>query len=377
MRSIISLFLGAVALSGSFGIARQLLDSRAVSYEATYLRSGSRQLQNVFSEGLANLPPDFLQQLQTFFLALSEIFSSDFESPFETPTLDTPPSQPVSDGTIMGAIASFDELSILKSLIDVSPGIFEVLSAEDSLTTLFAPSNQAFQRIEDDFGIRVEDASPGALQFILQFHMFDGLIPLSSLVENTFLRATNGNATLVARSTNEFVLESPGNPRVSRFESSNIETDNGMIHIIDNVLLTAASSIPREIEANMELSIFHSALKNTGLIDILFDEGPFTVFAPTNDAFDALGPEEFEALFNEESNDLLKRILLYHISPEGFLGSGDFRGTIKTLLAGSDIKVTGLGTTLNGAATFTERNVQTTTGVLHKINFVLDPNNMP
>ena len=299
-------------------------------------------------------------------------------APVPTPPTSSPISvAPVAAGdTIADVVAPIPQLSILNSLLADQPGLVALLSSPGSFT-LFAPTNQAFDNIEDEFGVRVEDATLATQEFILQYHVYEPQLLSSVFDDSTFIRSANGNATLVTTPNNDIVLVSPGNPRPSFVVTADIQTANGVVHIIDNVLLTASSNVPQEVSANTDLSFLANALRVTGLDIALREQGPFTIFAPTNAAFESLGAETIATLIDPVNVDLLTRILLYHVSPQGFLGSGDLAnigpGTVSTLIPDRSITINDNGTIINGDVSFAELNIQATNGVIHKINSVLNP----
>lgn len=300
------------------------------------------------------------------------------QAPVPTPPTAAPISiAPVAPGsTIADVIAPIPQLSILNELLADQPGLVALLSGPGSFT-LFAPSNTAFDNVEDEFGVRVEDATLATQEFILQFHVYEPALLAADFDDDTFIRSANGNATLVTTPNGGVTLVSPGNPRPSSVVVANTVASNGVIHIIDNVLLTASSSLPQEIEANGDLSFLLAALQSTGLDVALREQGPFTVFAPTNDAFFALPQDVIDVITDPANVAILERILLYHVSPQGFLGSGDLAnigpGTVSTLIPDRFITINDAGTVINGDVTFFETNIAATNGVIHKINSVLNP----
>jgi uncharacterized surface protein with fasciclin (FAS1) repeats len=110
-----------------------------------------------------------------------------------------------------------------------------------------------------------------------------------------------------------------------------------------------------------------------GLVDTLKGDGPFTVFAPTDDAFAALPEGTVEDLLKPENKDKLTAILTYHVVP-GKVMSGDLSNDmmVKTV-QGGDLKImTEGGVTVNGANVVTA-DVEASNGVIHVIDAVLLP----
>ena len=118
-----------------------------------------------------------------------------------------------------------------------------------------------------------------------------------------------------------------------------------------------------------------AALEAAGLIDALTGEGPFTVFAPTDEAFAKLPAGTVESLLKPENKEKLKSILLYHVVPGNVTAKQVMKldgRTVKTLEGGS-IKVgTMHGVTVDDARV-TKTDIQASNGVIHVIDTVLMP----
>jgi uncharacterized surface protein with fasciclin (FAS1) repeats len=117
-----------------------------------------------------------------------------------------------------------------------------------------------------------------------------------------------------------------------------------------------------------------AALQAAGLIDALKAKGPFTVFAPTDDAFAKLPAGTVESLLKPENKDKLKGILLYHVV-KGKIASSSIHGNPKpkTLQgAALDVKATKEGVTVN-AARVTTADIRASNGVIHVVDAVLMP----
>ncbi|MFS8814107.1 fasciclin domain-containing protein [Synechococcus sp. R60.4] len=127
--------------------------------------------------------------------------------------------------------------------------------------------------------------------------------------------------------------------------------------------------------ANPNFSTLVTALQAAGLVGALQQEGPFTVFAPTNAAFAALLPGTVEALLRPENRAELVRILTYHVVP-GLAPSSALRsGQQVTTLQGSPVTVTlleGGRIRINNANVITA-DIQAANGIIHVIDTVLIP----
>jgi uncharacterized surface protein with fasciclin (FAS1) repeats len=116
-----------------------------------------------------------------------------------------------------------------------------------------------------------------------------------------------------------------------------------------------------------------AALEAAGLVETLQGEGPFTVFAPTDEAFAALPDGLLEALLLPENVDVLTAILTYHVVSGAVFAADVTTGDVATL-EGSNIAIdTANGVVLNGSATVTAADVVASNGVIHVIDAVILP----
>lgn len=124
---------------------------------------------------------------------------------------------------------------------------------------------------------------------------------------------------------------------------------------------------------NEAFSTLVAAVQAADLVETLKGEGPFTVFAPTNDAFAALPEGTVEMLLEPENKDQLTAILTYHVVP-GKVMSGDLSdGMMATTVQGSDVTIgTEDGVTVDGA-NVVEADIEASNGVIHVIDAVIMP----
>ena len=117
-----------------------------------------------------------------------------------------------------------------------------------------------------------------------------------------------------------------------------------------------------------------AAVQAAGLVDTLKGDGPFTVFAPTDDAFAALPEGTVENLLKPENKEQLIAVLTYHVLP-GKVMSGDVSGKMLSVetVQGSTVDVNGMsGVSVDGANVISA-NIETTNGVIHVIDQVILP----
>jgi uncharacterized surface protein with fasciclin (FAS1) repeats len=136
----------------------------------------------------------------------------------------------------------------------------------------------------------------------------------------------------------------------------------------------AAGDIVAVASANPDFSTLVAAVTAAGLVETLQGPGPFTVFAPTNDAFAALPAGLVDKLLLPENKDTLVKILTYHVV-SGKVMAADVKAGDVPSVEGSAITVTVDGGTvkLNDSATVTATDVEASNGVIHVIDAVILP----
>ncbi len=116
-----------------------------------------------------------------------------------------------------------------------------------------------------------------------------------------------------------------------------------------------------------------AAVQAAGLVETLKGEGPFTVFAPTDEAFAALPEGTVETLLKPENKDQLAVILTYHVVPGKVMSSDLSNDMMVTTVNGSDVKImTEGGVTVNGS-NVTTADIASSNGVIHVIDAVILP----
>merc|ERR1711990_1387918 len=170
----------------------------------------------------------------------------------------------------------------------------------------------------------------------------------------------------------------------ARVTTADVDASNGVVHIIDSVLIppamqaeiTASQNIVQLASATADLSTLVAAVKAGGLVDTLSGTGPFTVFAPTNEAFAKLPKGTLDFLLKPENKAKLVDILTYHVA-SGSVHAADLKNgeKIKTV-EGKQVEARIFG---NGKyvyinnARVTTADVDASNGVVHIIDSVLIP----
>ena len=116
-----------------------------------------------------------------------------------------------------------------------------------------------------------------------------------------------------------------------------------------------------------------AAVEAAGLVDTLKGEGPFTVFAPTDEAFAALPEGTVENLLKPENIDQLTAILTYHVVPGKVMSTDLADDMMATTVQGSDVKIDLDNGVMVQDATVTAADIEASNGVIHVINKVILP----
>ncbi|XP_038673743.1 periostin, osteoblast specific factor b isoform X4 [Scyliorhinus canicula] len=155
--------------------------------------------------------------------------------------------------------------------------------------------------------------------------------------------------------------------------SANQIATNGIVHVIDRVITAVGNTIADVIEATDELSSLRAAATASGLLETLGKDGHYTVFAPTNEAFDSLSREVLERILSDPV--ALKAMLNYHILNSVQCSEAIMSGSTYATLEGTQIEIgcDGDSLTVNGQRMVNRKDIVTSNGVIHLIDKVLIP----
>ena len=163
----------------------------------------------------------------------------------------------------------------------------------------------------------------------------------------------------------------------SKIVLADVEASNGVIHVIDAVLLPPAelSDIVDTAVADGRFTTLAAALQAASLVETLKGEGPFTVFAPTDEAFAKLPAGTVENLLKPENLEQLKSILLYHVVAGKVMATDVVSLTSADAVSGAQIsiKVQDGKVYLNDTIQVIITDIETSNGVIHVIDAVLLP----
>jgi uncharacterized surface protein with fasciclin (FAS1) repeats len=281
------------------------------------------------------------------------------------------------------ASAKHEHATAQKDIIDtaLSAGNFSTLAAAlteadlvsalrgDGPFTVFAPTDDAFAKLpKGTVESLLKPENRDQLVAVLTFHVVDDRLDANRVKRPGAAPTLNGQQL-------SFLVEggsvSVNNAMVTAVD---IEASNGIIHVIDSVLLPESETIVGVAGKAGTFNTLLAAVKAAGLSDTLMGEGPFTVFAPTDDAFAKLPAGAVESLLEKENLGKLQSILKYHVaSGRAFAADVVNQSSIGTL-GGQQVAVS----LENGVARVNESKIVATdinasNGVIHVIESVLLP----
>jgi transforming growth factor-beta-induced protein len=266
----------------------------------------------------------------------------------------------IANSTFSSLVAALSKAELVSALSDAS-----------KTYTVFAPTNEAFSALFTSLGATLDDLSAETLTPILLYHVVDGYVPSSEVQTGyvpTLSTAFGENVSLQVNVADGVKLNSSVN-----VIATDVVATNGIIHVIDNVLLP-----PTVVEIAQQNPLFSTlvlAVIKADLAGTLSGEGPFTVFAPTNDAFAALFTSLNVSGVDALSKEALTPILLAHVV-SGNVQSGDLSsGSVPTLNdeKSLDVTVSGSSVKIDGSVNVVKADVQGKNGVVHVIDKVIVP----
>ena len=264
-------------------------------------------------------------------------------------------------------------------------GLAGTLSAPGSLT-VFAPTDRAFANLKksDPALYNKVATDKKLLRSVLAYHVVGKRIPAAAAVaaarKGLKVKTLQGESIALSFKGGRIVLDG-----TARVVMPDVKASNGVIHAIDAVLVPPSLSKPTEsivqiASGNSSFSTLVSLVQKAGLVQALSGAGPFTVFAPTNEAFQKLAkaaPATYQAVLADPA--LLAKVLTYHVV------AGDIRAAQAIGVAQQNGKVNALQgepvsfslkagkLTLNGSSTVVTADILATNGVIHVIDTVMVP----
>lgn len=275
---------------------------------------------------------------------------------------------------IVELVQNTPDLSILVEAVTAA-GLTNTLST--GMLTVFAPTNAAFAALLTELGMTKEAllANKPLLTAVLTYHVLGSKVMRADVPLGKAITPVSGGFFKIE--SNNGLKITDGRNRMSTITSTDIQASNGVVHLVDKVLLPADKDIVATASALPDFSILVEAVVAAGLVTTLQGTGPFTVFAPTNAAFAALltelGVSKAELLANTA---LLTKVLTYHVVSARVLKAEVPVNTAITTVQGQTF-------TINSSLVITDQNMRTSNitaadvftsnGVIHVVDKVILP----
>lgn len=234
--------------------------------------------------------------------------------------------------------------------------------------TVFAPSDEAFAKLPaGTLASLLEPKNAAQLAAILSYHVVPGETRAAKVAGMKSAPTLNGQR--LAISASDAGVRVAGASVVT----TDIACSNGVIHVVDAVLMPSTLDLVATATAAGSFKTLAAALRAAGLVDALSKGGPFTVFAPTDEAFAKLPKGTLDELLKPENAGKLARILKHHVV-EKRVYSDQLSSMSVATLAGTRlaIEVPKTGATIGGAGV-QKADIDASNGVIHVIDRVLLP----
>jgi transforming growth factor-beta-induced protein len=283
-------------------------------------------------------------------------------------TVLLPPAEPAAPDIVDLAVADGRFTTLAKALTEA--GLVNFVKQSAALT-VFAPTDDAFAKLpEGTLDALLKDKA--ALTRVLLYHIAPGQAVAQDVVNMSSVATFAGAYPSIRAEDGKVMVDD------AQVIIPDLLASNGVIHVIDSVLLPPATppaaqkDIVEVAVADGRFTTLAAALTAAGLVDALKGPGPFTVFAPTDDAFKKLPEGTVEGLLKDIP--ALTKILLYHVAP-GKVIAGDVI-KLKTLGTLADVPVSfkvSEGKVMVGEAQVILTDIVASNGVIHVIDTVLLP----
>ncbi|MCE3014257.1 MAG: fasciclin domain-containing protein [Pirellula sp.] len=235
--------------------------------------------------------------------------------------------------------------------------------------TVFAPTDEAFKKLPaGTVDTLLKPENKAKLQAILKYHVVSGKVMAADVVKVKGAVSLNGQRIDVKVSGGKVTVDA------ANVVKTDIACTNGVIHVIDSVILPASDSIPAVADKAGTFKTLLAAVKAGGLVETLSGEGPFTVFAPTDEAFAKLPAATLADLLKPENKEKLASILKYHVVAGRVYSEAAVAAKSAATVQGASVKISASdkGAFVNDAK-IVVTDIDASNGVIHVIDSVIMP----
>ncbi len=249
-------------------------------------------------------------------------------------------------------------------------GLVDTLKGEGPFT-VFAPTDAAFAKLPaGTVENLLKPENKDQLIAILTYHVVAGKVAAADVVKLDSAKTVQGQSVAIKVANGKVSVDA------ANVVKTDINCSNGIIHVIDAVILPKSepADIVDTAVAAGSFKTLAAALGAAGLVDALKGDGPFTVFAPTDEAFAKLPAGTVESLLKPENKEKLAAILKYHVVSGNVLAADVVKVKSAKTLQGSEVtvKVNGDNVMIDGAKVI-KTDIKCRNGVIHVIDSVILP----
>lgn len=251
-------------------------------------------------------------------------------------------------------------------------GLVDTLSGPGPFT-VFAPTDEAFAKLPaGTVETLLKPENKDQLVGILTYHVVAGRVPASAVVGLSGATTVNGQRVNIAAGESGVRVDS------ANVVTTDIECSNGIIHVVDSVLLPETKTIVDVASGAGSFETLLAAAEAAGLVSTLSGDGPLTVFAPTDEAFSALPKGTVASLLQPANRSKLAEVLKYHVVAGRVYSDQAIGLSSAPTVAGPSIGITPTdgGANINDARLL-ETDIDASNGVIHVIDRVLLPSDAP
>ena len=247
-------------------------------------------------------------------------------------------------------------------------GLVEALQGDGPLT-VFAPTDEAFAKLpKGTVESLLKPENRDKLRAILTYHVVPGRLDARHVTSKDGATSLNGQRIDFAAKDGKVMVDN------ASVVSADVAASNGLIHVIDAVILPSDANIVATAKGAKQFNTLLTAATEAGLAGTLADGGPFTVFAPTDEAFGNLPEGTVANLLKPENRDKLASILKYHVVSGRVYANDAIAAGQADTLAGQKVKIAnGGGYVMINDARVVMANLDASNGVIHVIDKVIMP----
>jgi len=271
--------------------------------------------------------------------------------------------------SIADVVATTPGFSILYAAV-VKANLVQALSSGS--ITVFAPDNDAFSA--SGISESTINALPVAtIDSILKYHVIGAAVRSTDVPVSDTVKSLLGLNIYASNNANGVFVNGV------KVKTADVVASNGVIHVISKVLMPPTQTIAQIAASNTDFSLLVTAVQKAGLLGAITSPGKYTVFAPSNAAFNAAGFKS-AADINNASVDLISTVVKYHVIPTNIFAGDLITGASPATLQGGTLQINAavpptvkISGSAKEEAKITAADIIATNGVVHVIDNVLLP----